>query len=93
MRAALAGPGGQSIMLLCIARGDGTVHWQREVDRGNEMRLKHNASSPSPVTDGEHVWVTSDNVVGPDGHDLVGPVVVASFEPLPGLLRSRPPDF
>jgi outer membrane protein assembly factor BamB len=33
------------------------------VDRGNEIKMKHNSSSPSPVTDGKHVWVVSGNGV------------------------------
>ena len=62
-RAAISGPGGPSILIFCIARQDGAVLWQREVDSGNELRLKHNSSSPSPVTDGRHVWVTTGNGV------------------------------
>lgn len=62
-RAAVSGPGGTTILLYCINRQDGSVRWRRQLDSGNELRLKHNASSPSPVTDGEHVWATSGNGV------------------------------
>lgn len=48
----------ERLLLLCIDRDAGKVRWQKEVARG---RLKthrlHNMASPSPVTDGKHVWV------------------------------------
>ena len=50
-------------MIFCIARQDGAVLWQRELDSGNQLRMKHNSSSPSPVTDGTHVWATTGNGV------------------------------
>lgn len=62
-RAAVGGPGGADILLFCIDRHDGAVRWQRELDSGNELRMKHNSSSPSPVTDGSHVWATTGNGV------------------------------
>jgi outer membrane protein assembly factor BamB len=49
-------PGGSALLLFAIARADGTVLWQRELDSGNRLHLKHNEASPSPVTDGNHVW-------------------------------------
>jgi len=49
-------PGGQKLLLICIGREDGTILWQRELDEGNKLRRKQNDSSPSPVTDGAHVW-------------------------------------
>lgn len=55
------GIGGQELLLLCLSRRTGEELWRREVDRGNEFRMKHNSSSPSPVTDGTHVWVMSGN--------------------------------
>jgi outer membrane protein assembly factor BamB len=60
---AVAGPGGQEILLLCLSRETGRELWQRKYDQGNEIQMKHNSSSPSPVTDGRHVWVTSGNGV------------------------------
>lgn len=50
-------PGGPTLMLICISRKDGTIRWQRDLDTGNRVYNKQNMSSPSPVTDGKHVWV------------------------------------
>lgn len=36
---------------------DGAIEWKRKLGSGNYKRMKHNMSSPSPVTDGQHVWV------------------------------------
>ena len=44
------------IFLLAIGRKDGKVLWQREIGAGNRIYRKQNLSSPSPVTDGRHVW-------------------------------------
>ena len=52
-------PGGDELMLICISRTDGAVLWQRELDTGNQLHRKGNDSSPSPVTDGKHVWVVT----------------------------------
>ena len=54
-------PGGQSLLLLCLSKQDGSLLWQREFDNGNETKMKHNAASPSPVTDGKHVWAVTGN--------------------------------
>jgi outer membrane protein assembly factor BamB len=54
-------PGGQAILLVCLSKADGRVLWQREFDHGNETKMKHNASSPSPVTDGKNVWAVTGN--------------------------------
>ena len=56
-------PGGQGLLLLCISKESGEILWQRELDRGNEMHNKGNNASPSPVTDGDHVWVVTGNGV------------------------------
>jgi len=45
------------LYLWCVDRGDGSLVWKRELDDRNEEKRKGNMSSPSPVTDGEHVWV------------------------------------
>jgi outer membrane protein assembly factor BamB len=58
---ATSGPGGQELLLLCLSRTTGEELWRRQIDRGNEIKMKHNSSSPSPVTDGRHVWVVSGN--------------------------------
>lgn len=52
-------PGGSTLLLICISKKDGTVLWQRELDEGNRLWRKQNSSSPSPVTDGKHVWVVT----------------------------------
>lgn len=57
------GPGGQDILLLCLDRKTGKELWRQKYDQGNEIKMKQNMSSPTPVTDGKHVWVTSGNGV------------------------------
>ena len=52
-------PGGDKLLLICISKTDGAVLWQRELGTGNRLYRKQNNSSPSPVTDGEHVWVVT----------------------------------
>lgn len=52
-------PGGQQLLVLCIQKSDGKILWQRELDTGNRVWMKHNATSPSPVTDGKTVWVVT----------------------------------
>jgi outer membrane protein assembly factor BamB len=61
--AAVSGPGGQELFLFCLSRADGSVLWHKSFDYGNRMQRKANSSSPSPVTDGEHVWVISGNAM------------------------------
>jgi outer membrane protein assembly factor BamB len=56
-------PGGEKLLLLCFSKKDGSLRWQREIDTGNETYQKQNSSSPSPVTDGKHVWVVTGNGV------------------------------
>ncbi len=43
--------------LWSIDRNKQTVNWKRPIAGGNNMQRKQNMSSPSPVTDGRHVWV------------------------------------
>jgi outer membrane protein assembly factor BamB len=43
--------------LWAIDRRKQTVSWKRPLADTNYMAQKHNMSSPSPVTDGNHVWV------------------------------------
>lgn len=54
-------PGGQTILLLCLNRADGSVLWQKEIGEGNQLQRKGNMASPSPVTDGTHVWAMDGN--------------------------------
>ena len=56
-------PGGQTLLLLCLSKKDGSLLWQRELDTGNRVYNKQNSSSPSPVTDGKHVWSMTGNGV------------------------------
>jgi len=43
--------------LWAIDRRKQTVSWKRPLADSNHMERKQNMSSPSPVTDGRHVWV------------------------------------
>jgi len=52
-------PGGQDLLLLCLDRADGELLWRRVLATGNELHMKSNDASPSPVTDGERVWVVT----------------------------------
>ena len=57
-------PGGDKLLLLCLSKTDGKILWERELDQGNRLYRKDNNASPSPVTDGTHVWaVTGTGVV------------------------------
>lgn len=51
-------PGGDELLVLCLSAADGKVLWQKHLDSGNKLFLKSNNTSPSPVTDGDTVWVT-----------------------------------
>ena len=48
---------GPRVWLWCVGRANGTVIWKRQLAEGNRQIRKQNMSSPSPVTDGTHVWV------------------------------------
>lgn len=43
--------------LWAVNRLNGSVIWKRPMADTNHMERKQNMSSPSPVTDGQHVWV------------------------------------
>jgi outer membrane protein assembly factor BamB len=67
-------PGGSEVLLLCISKPDGTVLWERQLDDENKLSRKQNDSSPTPVTDGTHVWtVTGTGIV--TALDMEGTVV------------------
>jgi outer membrane protein assembly factor BamB len=51
--------GGPSLLLLAIAKEDGRILWERELDTGNKVISKQNFSSPTPVTDGRLVWAVT----------------------------------
>jgi outer membrane protein assembly factor BamB len=48
---------GPQVFLWCVDRDAGRVVWRRPIASGNRQIRKQNMSSPSPVTDGMHVWV------------------------------------
>ncbi|HWL92801.1 MAG TPA: PQQ-binding-like beta-propeller repeat protein [Phycisphaerae bacterium] len=52
-------PGGKDVLLVCINTQDGAIRWQRKLGGGNRFYAKHNMASPSPVTDGRHVWAVT----------------------------------
>jgi len=43
--------------LWCVNRGSSVVMWKKSLGGGNRPVRKANMASPSPVTDGESVWV------------------------------------
>ncbi len=47
---------GGNLWLWCVDRARGAVLWKRRLGGGDTRMQKQNMSSPSPVTDGEHVW-------------------------------------
>jgi outer membrane protein assembly factor BamB len=46
-----------NLYLWCVDRVDGSVVWKKFLSDGDRKQRKQNMSSPSPVTDGRHVWV------------------------------------
>jgi outer membrane protein assembly factor BamB len=50
------------IFLLAIDTKSGKQLWKTEADHGNELHRKQNSSSPSPITDGKHVWVMTGHL-------------------------------
>ncbi len=49
------------IFLLAINRKDGSVKWKHQIDSGNQLFRKQNSASPSAITDGKMVWITTGN--------------------------------
>ena len=47
---------GDALSIAAVDRSAGTLLWQRSLGGGNRKERKQNLSSPSPVTDGLHVW-------------------------------------
>jgi outer membrane protein assembly factor BamB len=47
---------GNSLALWCVNRRGPTVVWKGSLGTGNHQEQKQNMSSPSPVTDGSHVY-------------------------------------
>ena len=45
-----------SLHLWALDRNTGATRWKRLLSGGDRRQMKQNMSSPSPVTDGRHVW-------------------------------------
>lgn len=54
-----ADAGGAKVLLLCLAKQDGAELWRYELESTNEAHYKQNFASPTPVTDGTHIWAMS----------------------------------
>jgi outer membrane protein assembly factor BamB len=65
---------GRDLHLWCVDRSSGKPLWKQHLSSGNHREQKQNMSSPSPVTDGRHVWVMTGTGVlkgfGVDGRLL-----------------------
>lgn len=48
---------GDDLALWCVDRNKGAMLWKKPLGGGNVKMRKQNMSSPSPVTDGQSVWV------------------------------------
>jgi outer membrane protein assembly factor BamB len=48
---------GDELALWCVDRTKGAMLWKKPLGGGNVKMRKQNMSSPSPVTDGQNVWV------------------------------------
>ena len=48
---------GPDIQLWCVDRNTGVPIWKKRLSDGNHRERKQNMSTPSPVTDGQHVYV------------------------------------
>jgi outer membrane protein assembly factor BamB len=46
-----------SLELWAVDRSKPTIAWKKPIAAGNHIERKQNMSSPSPVTDGTHVWL------------------------------------
>jgi outer membrane protein assembly factor BamB len=62
---------GDDLFLWCVDRTKGAPLWKKHLSGGNHRERKQNMSSPSPVTDGRHVWVMTGTGIL-KGFDLAG---------------------
>src|SRR5262245_60617638 len=60
-RRGAGGLGPDKIFLIALNRKDGSIRWQRHIDSNNQLFRKQNSASPSPITDGKHVWIVTGN--------------------------------
>jgi len=58
-RRASIDPGGPELFMYCISKKDGSILWKQLLDTKNEIHRKQNDATPSPVTDGKHVWIVT----------------------------------
>lgn len=51
-------PGAENdeMFLIAIQRSDGKIKWSKSIGSGNRLYRKQNLASPSPITDGNHIW-------------------------------------
>lgn len=68
-------PEGETVHLFSVDRRDGKVRWKRALGlAAGHAHRKHNMASPSPVTDGSHVYAMTGNGVlkafATDGREL-----------------------
>ena len=47
----------KNLNLICLERKSGQVRWERKVATGDFEKGRNNTASPSPVTDGSHVFI------------------------------------
>jgi outer membrane protein assembly factor BamB len=47
----------KNLLLLCVDRHTGKIRWQKQVGVGDRTQGRNNMASPSPVTDGNTVWI------------------------------------
>lgn len=73
----------ENIELWAVDRRAGRVHWKQHLGGGNKPAGKGNMSSPSPVTDGRHVWaLTSTGLLRQfdfDGNQIWGRDIPADY--------------
>lgn len=73
-RVFLSVPHQNAISLWCLDRSTGAKKWDRWLCDGHPFRNRLNICSPSPVTDGEHVWVLTGTGIlrafGADGTEM-----------------------
>jgi len=47
----------KNLLLLCLDRRSGKIRWQKILGNGDFAKGHNNATSPSPITDGQRVWI------------------------------------
>jgi outer membrane protein assembly factor BamB len=62
---------GDNLALWCVDRNKGVALWKKALGGGNVRMRKQNMSSPSPVTDGQNVWVMTGTGIL-KGYDFKG---------------------